>query len=238
MIWGFRIESIPSFAIRAIWFLKSLFICYLIYYAVSKCGRFSYWALGLSVAVCITLPNEYFQLDIMYPSFIFGTILNRRYDWFRAHQKILFIVSASIFLLSFFTAIQSLIHDNFNHTIDYLHKGILFYSNKFWILLRGISGSTIWITLFIMSEKWLSSTKIGQIMSRYGTMTLGIYVLQTIVLEIALREMICFDCVNWVLFSLLIAPIISLLVMMLCVAVIEAIRKNEFLTLVILGDKK
>lgn len=75
-------------------------------------------------------------------------------------------------------------------------------------------------------------------MSRYGTMTLGIYVLQTIVLEIALREMICFDCVNWVLFSLLIAPIISLLVMMLCVAVIEAIRKNEFLTLVILGDKK
>lgn len=237
-VFGFRFDNIPSFAIGAIWFLKSLFICYLIYFTTSKCGRFKYWALGLSLVVCLTVPHIYFQLDIMYPCFLFGIFINKRYDYIRCHLRLLFIVSISVFALSISTNVQSIMPDSFSSEIGYIFKGIRYYSNKLWTISAGFSGSLIWITLFMMSENWISSTKIGRLMCRCGTMTLGIYVLQTLVIEIVLREIICLDSVNQLLFSLIIAPVISLFVMILCIALIEIIRKNKVTTLMILGEKK
>lgn len=142
-VFGFEFDNIPLFAIGAVWFLKSLFLCYCIYYIVLKFQKYKVFALLASIIFCVTIPHHFFQLDIMYPCFIIGTYLNIYKRTITEFLSPFFFISIIIFALSFLFDITSLLrhflyklnisasHDS--QSFSYLSKGILYYIPKIYM---------------------------------------------------------------------------------------------------------
>lgn len=88
--------------------------------------------------------------------------------------------------------------------------------------------------------------KVKSFIAQIGMCTLGIYLIQRIVLEIIgarfaklLYEHIYFDrtIITDVLFDLLIAPTISVFVILLCVYIIKLLRQDKYLRFLFLGEQ-
>ena len=83
-------------------------------------------------------------------------------------------------------------------------------------------------------------------MQKIGMCTLGIYLIQSLVLEIIGSDLatllyihVDFErtTITDVIFDLLIAPTISILVIILCVYIIKLIRKNIYTKHLLLGEQ-
>ena len=70
---------------------------------------------------------------------------------------------------------------------------------------------------------------------RIGQFTLGIYTLQTILLDNTFQDLIKNDLDNWVLLNIVVSPLLSLIIMVICVWTIKTISKNKNLDLVFFG---
>lgn len=101
----------------------------------------------------------------------------------------------------------------------------------------GSAGSIFIISLFIKLSKILPETKIGNILASWGTLTLGIYLWQAVLLEHIMMKTINLADVNHVLFNYFISPIISIAVLVVCVMLTKALKANKWTALLFLGDK-
>lgn len=64
---------------------------------------------------------------------------------------------------------------------------------------------------------------------------MGIYTLQTILLANTFQDLIKNDLDNWVLLNIVVSPLLSLIIMGICVWTIKTISKNKNLDLVFFG---
>ncbi|MDE5757174.1 MAG: hypothetical protein K2H85_01040, partial [Allobaculum sp.] len=69
-----------------------------------------------------------------------------------------------------------------------------------------------------------------------GQDTLGIYVIQTILLETLMAKYIAINTHEYV-FSLIIAPLLSIVILLACELIIILIRKSRILRLLFLGER-
>lgn len=105
--------------------------------------------------------------------------------------------------------------------------------------MTGIAGAVAVMATFVKAENRLSSSgRFGRILSEYGKTTLGVYIIQTFLLEILLRESVNFDMVDNRMFTFVLAPAISLVVFVVCVRIANLMRLNRFTALIFLGEKK
>lgn len=89
-------------------------------------------------------------------------------------------------------------------------------------LTVGLSGSLMFFGIFeMLSSRKFHSTLIGKYINAIGQETLWIYVLQTIILETYLPRYINFDSASAILFYSIIVPIISIGVLIVCMAIIR-----------------
>ena len=79
------------------WFLKSLFLCYLIAFVGGKLTK-NIWIWGL-LTLGVAHTSTTHQLPIMYFSFLIGILLRYNFDKFKAHYKSVTVISSLIFLL-------------------------------------------------------------------------------------------------------------------------------------------
>lgn len=104
--------------------------------------------------------------------------------------------------------------------------------------MTGIAGAVAVMATFVKAENRLSSSgRFGRILSEYGKTT-GVYIIQTFLLEILLRESVNFDMVDNRMFTFVLAPAISLVVFVVCVRIANLMRLNRFTALIFLGEKK
>ncbi|QCD34490.1 MULTISPECIES: hypothetical protein [Muribaculum] len=105
-------------------------------------------------------------------------------------------------------------YEMFSYPVLRLHKyikspGIGFYlSIQAYIITMGIFGSLSVISLFVGIGQKYNDTKYGEYISRWGSETLGIYLIQAILLEHFMMKTLNFSNVSWGLFNLVTAPII------------------------------
>lgn len=211
------------------WFLKSLFICYLLLWCALRLKnvfRSTFLSILLSLMVALFIPI--YNVGLLYPSFLIGyylfknRIILQTLGWPIAIGALVLYASSARILFQFETSM-----------------GSLFY--QILIILRGIGGAVFFIMLFM---KLLNNVKadrpIPAIVAKVGRETLGIYILQTIILEIIIARFLgsFFGEIDKGLFSVAIAPIISLIVLCVIMALIAYIGRSPLLSMLFLGRGK
>lgn len=229
----YKLQNVPLKYIETFhlnfWFLKSAFICYLIVYIGKKLIRNEFLFYLLSIAV-VEMTMDFYHMHTMYPSFILGIMLKKYQEkWYGKPEITVSMLSIFAFLLIFWDELL------FNSTLalfgNYYYDYIF---NSLYKLFIGLAGAFAMISLFsclfhkITKQYTLNLCKIGQY-------TLGIYILQTIIVEKGLSVIISMDKVDNIYYTFILTPVISLLTITICIFIIKLISKNKKLNLICFG---
>jgi len=230
-----------EYYVFGIWFLKSLFICSLLYYVASRFTKFRLFAFILSLVFSQIVP--YFFMPTMYPAFLFGIVLRKQWPWFKRNSSWIVLLSGVVFVvLELFiedvdyvfvktsVAINNFIHGDSAMLIDLV-------STRYYRIAVGLAGAVFFILLFEVVAVRLTSKGNVDIscLSKYGQRTLGVYILQTFVLEVLMARTLNFDFMDNHIFTFVVAPAISLCVLMLTLWLASLCEKNKFTSLIFLG---
>jgi hypothetical protein len=107
---------------------------------------------------------------------------------------------------------------------------------RYYRLMIGIIGSTFFISLFHWCINGVRNKLIDTI-SKYGQYTLGIYILQTFILESLMVRYINFDNVNSFIFGFIIAPLLSLLLLVICIFLSKILDSHKITAFLFLGKR-
>jgi fucose 4-O-acetylase-like acetyltransferase len=223
---------IPSY--HPLWFLTELFISYLLVYVCMKIAKKAWVACLLSIVFVLFAPYCRFQ-NFLLPFFWIGIYLKRNYQVIATFSTKILAIAGVLFVVC-------LLFWNGDYTI-YQSPLILFkirtltynFSNIDIALFRfftGMTGSVFWLMLF---HKIYQGNRYFSVLSTVGTYTLGIYILQKIILETLINRMLDFSDVNIYIYNFLITPLMAVFVCAICIVLMKFISKNKFCSLVLLG---
>lgn len=230
-----NLSTVQNAFFNSFWFLKSAFICWCLNYVVVKWFKFN--IIGVICVLFLSQLIGQFQVSVMYPAFLLGYILKIREH--ALNHKLYCILSTVLFggLLIFW--------DKENWTQTYysllpIIKGlpieagmILRYYHKIFI---GLSGSVFFITLFKLAFNGKINIETHKWFSQIGRNTLGIYLIQTIILENIASRYINFDSIGFITFNFIIAPVISIFFLICCIWIIGIINKSKYASFFCLGE--
>lgn len=229
----------------AFWFLKTAFFCFLLARTAYSFGKFKIIAF-LATLFMTQIPQinhiPYFttNIDIMYPCFVVGILIKVYWDKINENSKTIAIVTGIIFatMLLFWSK------EFWQPTYAMLYKlkageiavGFYLAYIRLYKLAIGIFGSIFFITLFNTCMSVINNTVI-KTLSTYGEHTIGVYILQTFILETILPQYLNFDNTNSFIFNFIIVPVLSALILILCTCLSMALGRNKYTALLFLGKK-
>lgn len=211
------------------WFLKSVFLCYIMVYCGKKTGisKFIWIPLTLLFSKWIS----HYNMEYMYPCFLVGMAL-RKVEW---KNKVVSLFFLSLFIFLFLLCFWD---ESFWEPMPGLRTAFLegnivsfmtFVYKYLFRIIIGISGSFTFIFLFhfLFERKKLSKSAVA--LYSWGQYTLEIYVVQTIVVEMIMARYIVLDNLNFVAFNFVVAPFLTLLILVACMVIIKMIYKSGIL---------
>lgn len=162
-------------------------------------------------------------MDIMFPAFLFGFIIAISGKLNIINTKIVAIGSLCIYAMTY------LLLENIDITIPILTNCMK--------IIRGLAGACFIVISFNALNRVLVNSRIANIVSEIGQNTLGIYVLQTIILEIAIAHYIGNSVAidSSYIFPLIMAPLLAIIVLTITMKLISFINYNELLSKLLLG---
>ncbi len=233
-------ETEREYYVFGIWFLKSLFVCSLLYYVATRFTKFKLFALLLSLLFSQIVP--YFTIPTMYPAFLFGAVLRQLWPWFKRNSGwlivlsgVLFVVLASLIDEGDFASVKtSSAIKNFIHGDSAMLTELA--SIRYYRIAVGLAGTLFFILSFEAIVGLLTSKGVDTGgLSKYGQRTLGVYILQTFVLEVLMAKTLNFDFMDNHVFTFVVAPAISLCVLMFTLWLASLCEKNKVTSLIFLG---
>ena len=229
------INALTSSLIYGFWFLKSCFICYIIAYCGYNCKlRKPIWIV-ITLFISQLIPN--YQVSLMFPAFLIGLELKNSAKFTRMlHHFYVIPVLLFIVLLCFWDETfwqkpnlqEALTNRDIYSITEFSYK--LLYR-----IVIGIAGSLTFIILFQKTFGQNIKSKLFQICSSWGQYTLGIYILQFFILERFLARYLNFDNLNFFLFNFIVSPLISIIVLIVCVYIIKLIYKSRIGAFLLFG---
>ena len=226
------------------WFLKCLFLCYLIAFVGGKLTK-NIWIWGL-LTLGVAHTSTTHQLPIMYFSFLIGILLRYNFDKFKAHYKSVTIISSLIFLLILVISHGDLPLKGVNY-IDIISTcsitpPICEYMNKLAISASSglfFIGLCYWLCKNNRIEDWMCRT----FMTDMGKYTLGIYIIQSIILETVMAEYIKVDSYGGIFSNLrfdifILFPLVSFILMIIFTYMTKRIQVYKNLSFWLLGKSK
>ncbi|MCH5238627.1 MAG: acyltransferase family protein [Muribaculaceae bacterium] len=222
--------SLLKYLFASFWFLKSCFICYLVLYICLKICNNRILG-GTILAIFLSQFIPIFKLPFMMPFFVLGYILNSKWESFTSHKHKLFWISVCLFIPIFYIYINTDVIDIVDIKKRIINEGEIISIKEYLSyhslrLIIGLIGTIVCLTLFNLIAPHIKQFKISGYLSKVGEETLGIYILQTIILEVFLSKYVNITHVSPYLFNLLIVPIISLVILMLSILIIKTINRN------------
>lgn len=82
--------------IYCFWFLKSAFFCCILFYISNKYCPIKWF--GLVISLFISQFITTFQINLMYPCFLFGLLINKNFNLIKCNSKIITLISGAIFI--------------------------------------------------------------------------------------------------------------------------------------------
>lgn len=224
---------------NAVWFLKSVFFCYIIGYLFIKIFHNPWGAAILSSVIVLLFPIfNTNNIDYMLPMFWLGYLCKLYQATIDKNRKVLLIGSTVLFALLLLkwsgrlTVYMVPIHvfDWTSMSFDWNNLGITLYR-----MVIGMAGSMFFFLLAPIVFKGIESWKITPVLNNIGKCTLGIYWLQTFLLECTWHGIGLY--VNTAT-SFIIAPIIMVIELTLCYQLVLLLKKNKVTKLLVLGEKE
>jgi hypothetical protein len=223
-----------------LWFLKSAFVCAILYRLSSKCGRYSKYVCIITAVILIGVTPcgvgylDRLKLDIMYPSFLLGVGLRRHSTWISTHLIKASIVAGCVFLCMLVKWDAGFWAESGNVLIAQNELMNRLYLQLYRIAI-GLAGTLFFMTLFEWIAAKVPGSKFGYKICSLGSFTLGVYILQTFLLEITMPQLLNFDNQNRLAFVFITAPAISIGVMAVCLMGVKILRLFKITSFMFLG---
>lgn len=110
-----------------------------------------------------------------------------------------------------------------------------FVSKRIYRIVTGIIASLFWLGLFLSLFAGKMDNKIVNKIASIGQNTLGIYLIQTLILEKICANIICLASFDILIRNILIIPVLSLILLLLCDSLVRMLGKNKIVSRLLLG---
>lgn len=216
------------------WFLKCLFLCYIVACLSLFLFKNIWVSIVLSEVFLLFVPHGHvFGLSFLMLFFWSGHVISR-YDVLNiiAKSRKGFLLLACMTLLPFvFFALKGWVH-------HYIAIDRVLFLNSPSLLIKqyvvGLSGSLLVIAICYYISLWNSIAV--KYLVKMGRYTLGIYIMQILLLERILTPLMepFFSQIIWEI-EFIISPLIGVIVVFVCYFLILIVCKNTFLNLLLFG---
>lgn len=239
------LKSLLGYCVVSYWFLKALFIFYVITSVVCLISKKNKLLAILFSILLLFLPTDILDsvhCISMYPYFVIGLLLYKYEKIFFQNKKSIVFVSVMVYvILSYFYHPREYnIYDHlFKWSINYLY----FYIIR---ILIGTSASFACIILIRKICMMFDGHKIIDFFAKIGTCTLGIYVFQQNFMVAGkyygvelVRRINPFKDTVWefVYYDYVFCFVWAIIVTAICTAMVVVLRKTKYLRLIFLGEK-
>jgi hypothetical protein len=223
---------------NALWFLKSVFFCYLIGWVFIKAFKNVWLSAILSSVIALFTPLcNVDSINFMLPMFWMGHLLHQHQEWIDKHRKILFVSSLVTFIamLPFWSGrltvymVPIQFFDWSTLAFDWNNLGITLYR-----MAICMAGSMFFFLLAPWVYDRIADWRITPTLNQLGKCTLGLYWTQTFLLECTWHSIGLY--VNTPA-TFIVGPIIAIVEMVVCYQAILLIRKSKYTRLLFLGEK-
>ena len=225
--------------VGCVWFLKNLFICYLIARFVKYVKIPVEITLPLSWVILLIIPyGGTLMINFLYFYFCIGYLIHKHLDYLQTYKVPLFSIS-----LAFFIVALCLNWTNSSEKVDII---LLRYSPFKFILqvIVGLSGSIVVIGICELIYKLFGKRqRVEKFLSYFSTIgryTLGIYVVQTFIIErlitvyIKLNEAIISPAFTDFIFI----PLIGSALCLVCYYVVRLTQPIKIINILFYGGQK
>ena len=229
-----------SFAgfMNSVWFLKCLLFCIVIMWPAVKVIRHDVLAAVVASAAVLLVPGgETVNLNFMLPCFCLGFVCGNREESVARHRRALGIFAVVVFLaLLPFWGGRLTVYMVPTHVLsfspfsfDLSNLGLSVYR-----LAIGFAGSLVFYLAAPGVHRLIAGGRFDAFCGTVGGATLGIYVVQTFLLEILVHSLsICLPV--WQ--SCLIAPVLAVVELFACLGVVRLFRRFKLTRILFLGEK-
>ena len=223
---------VKSELIGGMWFLKTLFCCFVFTYIAKRIGKNDFVTAIGSIVFALLFPHGYFlQFNWMLIFFWTGFFLRSYSKAYERYRLIVTISSLLIFvLLCDHIVPQVLTYEVlFHHPLQLPRQYITGLSGSLSLI-----GCTYYVCKWLKEQTWLINS-----LAEIGTYTLGIYGLQVIVLEKLLTGKVHINNIffmDWEL-DFIIAPFVGFISVLLCYALIQILKRSKPLDFLLFGNQ-
>lgn len=218
------------------WFLKVLFIFYVLFWILKQTKINDWILILLSCFVLFVIPfGSTLQINLLWPFFLAGYLL-KRYDVLEkiAGSWLTMALCVSLYVGSYSLQQHWDIPNYIPINIDTLPNKLLL------ILLRYVvafCGCMSVILIIALVNRYIGNIDLFCRLAKYGRYTLGIYVLQTILVINIFPDTLAWYVESEWLLNAVIAPALSIGFLVLCLWLIQVISKNKTLDLLFFGGQ-
>ncbi|MDR1024478.1 MAG: acyltransferase family protein, partial [Treponema sp.] len=186
------------------WFLREMFLSCLLAWLGYKIFKKGWLAAPVLICLVLVAPHFFFRWQRVYfPVFLFGILLKEKHEWLTKHLTAILCASLAIFVVCLFfwdAYFYDFAPDMFAAaTWSMPVPQITLYLRR---MLIGIAASLFFFTL---CQKFYRPHRALLALSRTGTYTMEIYILQVFLLEHILTALVDFPAMNVWLYSLALA---------------------------------
>ena len=218
------------------WFLKTLFVYY-IFFSLLKRLPFNDWILCMaSCMLLFIIPKcSFLQINLLFPYF-WGGYMMRKYNIL---EKISFSWKFALLFIVLFVVLYSI--QRYWGIPNYIEINVHSLQSKLHLILFrylvAFSGCLAAILLISTIYKRCEKNEITSKCAKYGQWTLGVYLLQTILVVNIFPDTIAWYVKSEWLLDLIIAPLLSLVFLIVCLYLIYLISKNKTLDFLFFGGQ-
>ena len=236
------------------WFLKSLFVCFLLWVVSHMICCRTWLAVILSLGASLFITE--WSVQWMYPMFVIGAIVGGRLDAFRrvslpvaigclligAVMLVWWI--ASCFRIPSVYALLDGSADNIAHALLMrLYKYLVNASLSLGLIALFLHLDDLTPSVQSVSSVGEKSSSVGEksvlsVLAGWGRLTLGIYIVHSlmfIVRERLFPSLLCCDALNPWLFNIAIAPLVAAVLLVISVGITSFLTRLPYLSFFLLG---
>lgn len=218
------------------WFLKTLFVYYILFSLLKRLPINDWILCIVSCALLFIIPGcSSMQVNLLFPYFWGGYMMRRynvleniSYSW--NYVTFFILLFAGLYTLQRYWNIPDYIEINIHSLLSQPHLILFRY-------LVAFAGSIATITTISAIYKRYKENAITTKCAKYGQWTLGVYVLQTILVINIFPDTLAWYVESEWLLDFVIAPLLSLAFLILCIYLIHLISKNKTLDILFFGGQ-
>lgn len=226
------------------WFLKELFLSYVLTWIAYRLFKNDWLvlAIGLLFLLFVLFDITFNTQRSLWPFFMLGICLKKNYAFIQKHAKALLFGAIIVFAvcLCFWKMDYTFYKIHFlalyNIRTGLLSLDSLAVGSFRWLI--GAAGSLVFFLLFALTYR---NNRFFASLTKVGTATLGIYIIQSFILEKEFFYRIIDSnlvAINVQLYSWLIAPVLATIVLLVCYYLTKWINTNTYTGLFLLGTTR